>query len=405
MSRRIWPRVQFRTVVQHSAFGPRFSGAYYAADGGVATLRTTDMDDQGRISYETMPLARLSTDKFANHILKSGDLVITRSGTCGIAGVFEEFKLPVLPGAFLIRFRLSEKADSRFFRYYFNSPLGRRNILSVARGAVQQNLNIPNIESLIVPLPSLEEQERIVATVSAYENHIENNRRRMRLLEEVVRLLYQEWFVRFRFPGHEHVTMHNAIPQDWETYLLDELCVIGRGASPRPIENFMGGDIPWFKIGDATASESFYIFATKEHVIEAGAEKSVMLEPRSLILSNSATCGIPYFTGVRGCIHDGWLHFSQLKRISQEFLYCYLLSKQKEIVSSVGDGSTQKNLNTAVAGRLRVLLPKNDGLLSQFEDAIRPLFNQVLNLVRQNIVLKAARDLLLPRLMSGEVEV
>ena len=71
----------------------------------------------------------------------------------------------------------------------------------------------------------------------------------------------------------------------------------------------------------------------------------------------------------------------------------------------MGDGSTQKNLNTAVAGRLRVLLPKNDGLLSQFEDAIRPLFNQVLNLVRQNIVLKAARDLLLPRLMSGEVEV
>jgi type I restriction enzyme S subunit len=104
-------------------------------------------------------------------------------------------------------------------------------------------------------------------------------------------------------------------------------------------------------------------------------------------------------------VHDGWLHFSRLRRISQEFLYCYLFFKQKELVSSVGDGSTQKNLNTAAAGRLRVLLPKSDGLLSQLEGTIQPLFDQILNLARQNVILKAARNLLLPKLMSGEVEV
>ena len=129
--------VALKELVAHSAFGPRFSGSAYADDGNIATLRTTDLDDDGRISYETMPLAQLDEDRLGNHLLAAGDLVITRSGTCGIAAVFEGFSLPVLPGAFLIRFRMNERAEPRFYRYYFNSPSGRSKILSVARGAVQ----------------------------------------------------------------------------------------------------------------------------------------------------------------------------------------------------------------------------------------------------------------------------
>jgi type I restriction enzyme S subunit len=167
----------------------------------------------------------------------------------------------------------------------------------------------------------------------------------------------------------------------------------------------MGGDIPWFKIGDATASESFYIFETEEHVVEDGAKRSILLKPGSLILSNSATCGIPYVTAVRGCVHDGWLHFSGFERISMEFLYCYLYFKREELVSSVSDGSTQKNLNTAAVGRLRVALPKSDLLVRQFDAAVQPVFEMVLNLARQNISLRSARDLLLPRLMNGGITV
>jgi len=167
----------------------------------------------------------------------------------------------------------------------------------------------------------------------------------------------------------------------------------------------MDGEVPWFRIADATASESPYIFHTAEHVTDEGAKKSIPLEPGSLILSNSATCGIPNFTGVRGCIHDGWLHFANLKRISQQLLYCYLHFKRDELVSSVGDGSTQKNLNTSAVGRLKVVLPAHDSLLAQFEESVDPMFKMIFNLARQNISLRAARDLLLPRLMSGEIAV
>jgi type I restriction enzyme S subunit len=193
-----WPEVPFGDLVTHSAFGPRFGGDSYDPDGNIATLRTTDLDGHGCIAYDTMPLARLDDGRFEHHFLRRGDLVLTRSGTCGIAAVFDDFPLPVLPGAFLIRFRLTGEADPRFYRYLFNSPVGRTRVLSVAQGAVQQNLNITNLERLTVPRPPIADQVRIADVLSAYDDLIANNRRRIALLDKAVAHLYREWFVRLR---------------------------------------------------------------------------------------------------------------------------------------------------------------------------------------------------------------
>jgi type I restriction enzyme, S subunit len=138
-----WRKARLEEICEHSAFGPRFSGNFYSTAGNVATLRTTDISEDGRIEYATMPLARLDLSKFQQHILCDGDLVVTRSGRVGTFAVFDGCHLPVLPGAFLIRFRLKrEIATPRFYRYYFNSPDGRELVTSVASGSVQQNLNI-----------------------------------------------------------------------------------------------------------------------------------------------------------------------------------------------------------------------------------------------------------------------
>ena len=118
-----WPEIRFGDICKHSAFGPRFSGENYADDGNVATLRTTDMRVDGRIEYSSMPLARLDLAALKQHILQRGDLVITRTGRVGTTAVFEEHSMPVLPGAFLIRFRLDNQiTDALFYQYYFNSP-------------------------------------------------------------------------------------------------------------------------------------------------------------------------------------------------------------------------------------------------------------------------------------------
>jgi type I restriction enzyme S subunit len=252
-------------------------------------------------------------------------------------------------------------------------------------------------------LPS---QRRDIGDIlSAYDDLIENNRRRIQLLEQAARLLYREWFVYFRFPGHEHVSITDGVPEGWEKVPILSFCTVGRGGSPRPIKNYIDGTVPWFKIGDATASGSPFVFSTKELLIEDGVKKSVLLPTQELVLSNSATCGIPYFTGVSGCIHDGWLYFKELTRVSKWFLYCCLFAKQREILMGIGEGATQKNLNTDYVGRQLVLLPKEQVFLTNFTEAVEPFFDQIFTLAQVNISLSEARDLLLPRLMNGEVVV
>jgi type I restriction enzyme S subunit len=167
----------------------------------------------------------------------------------------------------------------------------------------------------------------------------------------------------------------------------------------------LNGTVPWYKIGDATASGSPFVFSTAESIIEDGVRKSVLLPPQELILSNSATCGIPYFTGITGCIHDGWLYFKNLQRVSKWLLYCALYAKQREILMGIGEGATQKNLNTDYIGRQILLLPTKPGILLSFDKIVEPMFRHIFTLAQSSINLARARDLLLPRLMNGEIPV
>lgn len=368
--------------------------------GDVLTLkRGHDLPDAQRQDGE-VPVVSSSgiTGYHSEPKAKAPGVVTGRYGTLGEVFYIEEDYWPLNTALYVIDFKGNRP---RFVAYFLESVL--RNYQSDKAAVPGVNRNV--LHEIKVRCPDTKVQDRIADILSAYDDLIENNRRRMALLEEAARQLYREWFVRLRFPGHEHTRITNGVPDGWHTHILDEVCIIGRGASPRPIANFMGGKVPWFKIGDATASESPFIFRTQEHVTDDGAKKSIMLQPGALILSNSATCGIPYFTAVAGCVHDGWLHFSKLRRFSQQFLYCFLCFKREELVSSVGDGSTQKNLNTSAVGRLKLTLPLSDSLLIQFDEKVTPMFLMILNLATQNQSLRAARDLLLPRLMSGEIPV
>lgn len=292
------------------------------------------------------------------------------------------------------------------FVYYLlvhNTELIRQ--IGLGGGAATPILNKTNFSRITLMVPPRNSWSRISEILSAYDDLIENNRRRMALLEESARQLYSEWFVRLRFPGHERVKITDDVPEGWEKVAISSFCTVGRGGSPRPIRDFLGGFVPWFKIGDATASDSPFVFSTVEAIIESGVRKSVLLHPKELILSNSATCGIPYFTGITGCIHDGWLYFKNLSRVSKWFLYCYLYDKKLAILSGIGEGATQKNLNTNYIGSQIVSLPRSPALIDHFNSVAEPLFSQVFTLAEVNKQLRQARDLLLSKLMNREITV
>ena len=146
---------------QSSAFGPRFSSKEYRVDGKIVTLRTTDMADDGSIDYSKAPCANLSYSKFQKHFLEINDIVVSRSGTCGIAGVFGGFSKPVLPGAFLIRLRMNRTITPEYLRQYINSRKGRERILGIAEGAIQKNISGTRLLSFKIPVPGIEEQKAI----------------------------------------------------------------------------------------------------------------------------------------------------------------------------------------------------------------------------------------------------
>ena len=300
--------------------------------------------------------------------------------------------------------RANTKSDADFIEFLLRS-MHRSWSVYASQGAIFGNARKRDLEELEIVWPPNHVRARIASILSNYDDLIEYNRRRIQLLEQSAQLLYKEWFVHLRFPGHEHVTITDGVPEGWERASVSSFCTVGRGGSPRPIKDYLGGTVPWFKIGDATASKSPFVFSTNEQIIEDGIKKSVFLPPQELILSNSATCGIPYFTGISGCIHDGWLYFKKLQRISKWFLYFGLFAKQNEILMGIGEGTTQKNLNTDYIGKQAFLLPKEDALLRIFDNIVASIFDQIFSLSQQNLQLVQARDLLLPRLMNGEISV
>lgn len=171
-----WTYTPFGSLCESSAFGPRFPSDAYDENGPLATLRTTDMDDEGNISLPTMPRAAIKPSVFADHLLRPGDVVISRSGTCGVTGVFAGHELPVVPGAFLIRFRMRDLRLNRFYRRYFNSSQGRPYLERLAVGGVQKNIKGSDVLSLLVPLPSPEEAIGIAVRLESIEQNIEGNR-------------------------------------------------------------------------------------------------------------------------------------------------------------------------------------------------------------------------------------
>ncbi|MCA9473839.1 MAG: restriction endonuclease subunit S [Nitrospira sp.] len=158
-----YPKYRFSEHVEDSAYGPRFSNALYDINGGIGQIRTTDISDSGDIEYSTVPLANLDVSAYQNHILNGGDLLISRSGTCGVASVYEDQSFPMIPGAFLIRFRLKTSLLPEFAREYFNSLPGRMQTARLAQGGVQSNIRGSSLLEEEIPIPDIGIQESVVS--------------------------------------------------------------------------------------------------------------------------------------------------------------------------------------------------------------------------------------------------
>ena len=215
-------------------------------------------------------------------------------------------------------------------------------------------------------------------------------------LEQQAEALFKAWFL-------DYIPWNGSVPDSWIDGKLGDFADIKRGGSPRPIQKYLSDSgLRWLKISDVTSLQTPFVIDIKDHIIEDGLKKTVFLKEGSLILSNSAIPGIPKILDVDSCIHDGWLYFPKSK-FSREYLYLYFKYIRQHLVN-LSNGSVFNNLKTDILKNYPTILPDKE-TLHRFDAIVYPMFLEMQNRTRESHKLAAMRDALLPKLMSGELDV
>ena len=196
-------------------------------------------------------------------------------------------------------------------------------------------------------LDAIERQKEIVASLQKVETLIKARQQQLQKLDELIKARFVEMF------GDSTINNKN-----WERQPLGELCTIVRGGSPRPIEQFLGGDVPWIKIGDATDGDSIYLRSTKEHIIREGVKKSRLIKAGSLIFANcGVSLGFARIITFDGCIHDGWLAMENIDRKLDKIFLLQALNKMTNHFRAIAPAGTQPNLNTSIMKDYLQIIP------------------------------------------------
>jgi type I restriction enzyme S subunit len=213
-----------------------------------------------------------------------GDVILTREAPVGEVGRFTSNDDKVFLGQRLFHYRPNpDKLDWNFLAYVLQSPPVQGRFKGMGFGATVDHVRVGDAESLPVPCPPLGVQRSIGSTLSAYDDLIENNRRRIQLLEQAARLLYKEWFVHLRFPGHEHVKIKGGVPDGWEKKTAFEVMEVLSGGTPRTtIPAYWNGDIPFFTPKDAV--DYAYVAVTEKTITEDGLKNcNSKLYPKDIV--------------------------------------------------------------------------------------------------------------------------
>jgi type I restriction enzyme, S subunit len=295
--------------------------------------------------------------------------------------------------------------------YYIFSWFANANISGYITGAAQPKLSQANLRRIPLKLPPLHIQRKIAAILSTYDDLIENNARRIKILEEMAQAIYREWFVHFRFPGHEGVRMVESeiglVPEGWEVQTVEETFEISGGGTPstKVPEYWESGTINWYSPVDLTASETMFMDCSGNQINELGLKKSSakIFQPYSVMMTSRATLGVISINTTEACTNQGFITCIPNERFPLYILY-HWLKENVEMFISLGTGSTFKEITKGVFKTIQLIVPPSE-VASHFETTVQPHANQILNLQRKNANLRRTRDLLLPKLISGELDV
>ncbi len=370
--------------------------------GDVLTLkRGHDLPDSQRQDGD-VPVVSSSgiTGHHSEPKAKAPGVVTGRYGTIGEVFYIEEDYWPLNTALYVIDFKGNRP---RFVAYFLECVL--RNYESDKAAVPGVNRNV--LHELKVRCPDTKAQERIESILSAYDDLLDNNRRRMALLEDAARQLYREWFVRLRFPGHEHTRITDGLPKGWSRQRIAEVAdCIGGGTPATSVSRYWeDGDVTWVTPTDVTRNSHLVLLDSEKRITEAGLQSSSakLVPPHAVLMTSRASVGFFAVAGREVCTNQGFISVVPHDPTTWPYLLFHL-SERVEEIRAMGSGSTYPEVSRGKFRELEVLIPKHS-LVTAFCEQATDILKQIRVLKQQNQKLRAARDLLLPRLMSGQIAV
>ncbi|WP_205928120.1 restriction endonuclease subunit S [Rhizobium leguminosarum] len=338
-------------------------------------------------------------------------MVLTTRGTLGNVAHYDVSvsceHLRINSGMVILRCDRSKILPSYLYAF-LRSDAFKSQVEQMRSGVAQPQLPIRDMRRIELPLPTLRQQQRLEEIISGYDDLIDNNRRRIALLEEAARMLYREWFVHFRFPGHEHVKVIDGLPEGWSIRRLEECVTFQSGGTPSKAKSeYWSGDVPWISSGQLTTMRvSTSQYSVTEDAVANGsryAERGTILAVvRGMSLAKEFRIGL---VSRQVCFNQDIKALVPEKGVEGLFIFHLLFEQKEEIRQRAGEASHgTKKLESAVLENLPVLVPPAT-IRRHFVDYVEPIHAQWDVLYQQNKKLNQARDLLLPRLINGELAV
>jgi type I restriction enzyme, S subunit len=402
-----WKKVLLRDLCSKIQYG--YTEKANTVPVGPKFLRITDIVPD-TINWEEVPYCVIPEKKYKQYSLKQGDIVIARTGaTTGYAKYLKNVP-PSVFASYLVRLQIVGGVDRRYIGFIVESNGYKDFIKQNIGGSAQPNANAQILTSYLLDLPNYDTQRKIAAILSAYDNLIENNLRRIKILEEMAQLIYREWFVHFRFPGHEKVKIVDSplgkIPYGWEITPLSEIVNTQYGytesAEDKPVgpKYLRGTDInkttyinwsfvPYCKISDDQV---------KKYKLNIG---DIVL----IRMADPGKVGIVE-NDINAVFASYLVRFVIKSNIVKPYYLFFFLNddRYQGYIKGASTGTTRKSASAGVLTGIDIVVPPKP-IIDEFEDSILTLRQLLNNLLIKNNILRHTRDLLIPKLISGELDV
>ena len=379
---------------------------------GYPYLTFTEIFHNYFVPDELTSLVQSNDRERENCSIKRGDVFLTRTSETDNELGMSCVALKDYPNAtfngFTKRLRpLTDDVIPEYAGFYFRSPIFRAAVTSMSSIITRASLNEKMLDKLPVCYPSKKAQQKIASILSAYDKLIQNYKKQIEALQTVASELYKEWFVRFRFPGWQNAKFENGIPEGWKVERIGTLYDSTSGGTPsrEHEEYFQKGTYPWIKTGEL---KDCPIIETEESITDEAIKHSSakLFEKDSLIIAMyGATIGQLGINKMKATCNQACCVLRPKK--DKAFGICYLFhffKENREFIIGLGNGAAQQNLSQVLINKLKIVNP-NKEILEIFEKKESLFFEKIYHLQQQITNLTQQRDLLLPRLMSGKLEV